>query len=377
MATNFYYIDDDPLSTITETARGLSVRGELLIIPNQHLDWETEINFLIKNQDQYDGLLFDWGLTRKNEADVKANFNVEALAQQLRRLIVEKVKIKKDFPIILCSAKYKFKQIFTKEISSHDLFDAVYEKDEFNDNRKKVVSELMDLSDSYKYLNDNINNKAAEKSALAILGQNELTELDYRLSDSLIKLIKESKPNHEIARFLLSDVIKFNGLLINEHLLAARLGVDIMQSAPDKNWGKLVKELDSLKYKGVFGVAWERWWMNKLLAWWEATFHCSLGSLSGPQRVEMLNKKFKLKLIPAEKTDKSRSDFFWFICKESNKPIALEDAIMTISPAKKASWEEDEYLSIDKALEHDMSTINSLEKDRLQRLKKMYTKIRS
>ena len=67
-------------------------------------------------------------------------------------------------------------------------------------------------------------------------------------------------PIHEYAQVILKDLIYVTGALIDESILASRLGVDIKS----KNWQE-VKELFKLaKYQGVFSDGWDRWWMFKI-----------------------------------------------------------------------------------------------------------------
>lgn len=374
MAINYYYIDDDPLSTITETAKGLSINPQILnIIPYQHKKWDDEIEFLIKNQTKFDGLLLDWNLNRKNESGDEANFNVEALAQQIRRLIIENKKLKKDFPIVLCSANYRFKKVFNKELTSHDLFDAIYEKDDFNDNQKEVIVQLADLGNGYRKIESL---KKLDDILSAVFGDIKIEDIDYRILDSIKILIKGNKPSHEITRFMLIKVIKNNGVLIDKYLLASRLGVDILTEVNLEDWDKLLKKLETLKYNGIFSSGWERWWMNKLHSWWISNFENQLGSLSGSERVKLLNDKFKLNLKPANLAPNCNSEYFWNICKETNVPIAYQDSVISSSSLDKPSWQDDEYFSINIAVQKNASEVHALERDRLKKLKVLHSKNR-
>jgi hypothetical protein len=375
MAIKYYYIDDDPLSTITETAKGLSVESEkLTIIPYQHKKWDEEIDFLIENQNKFDGLLLDWNLTGKNDLGVKANFNIEALAQQIRRLVIEKTKLKKDFPIVLCSANYRFKDVFSKELTSHDLFDKIFEKDDFDKNQSEIIRKLEDLAQGYIKIG---NAKNIDEILKTVFGNIEIKEIDYRVLSSMRSLIKGGKPSHEISRFMLSKVINKNGVLIDKYLLAARLGVDILTEGGLDEWNLLLEKLKETKFNGVFSNGWERWWMNKLNIWWESKFDCLLGSLNGPKRVKLLNEKFKLNLKCANLAPKSKSEYFWTVCKESHCPIAYEDGIILASSIDKLSWEDDECLSIEIAIQKGANEVHPFEKDRLKKLKTLYTKIRN
>ena len=376
MAIKYYYIDDDPLSTIEETAKGLSIHNEILeVIPFQHKKWEDLISFLIENQSNFDGLLLDWGLNRKNEEGDKANFDVEALTQQLRRLSVEKKILKKDFPIILCSAQYEFSKVYDKLLSSHDLFDVIYEKDFFHERREIVENEMADIGNSYKRITELLASNDTENVLKHLFAIDNLEKVDYRIVDYLRQLLNEKKPIHELARFMLTKVARPAGVLIDKALLSARLGVNLDDEANENTLG-LFKNLNSCVYKGVFANHNQRWWMELIIDWWNENFDMSLGSLSAKERASLLNEKFNLTLNSITPLENSKSDYFWTICKVTRNPIAISDGILAATPIDKSPWEEDEYFSIMKAVEQEASKVHPLERDRLKKLKELYTKVR-
>jgi hypothetical protein len=370
MAIRYFYIDDDDEKIIQETAKGLSVHtDQLLVTPHEHLVWDKQVDFLVKNQKNFDGLLVDWNLSNKNSAGDHANFDVEALAQQIRRLVIEKGKLKHDFPIVLCSANYKFRDIYHRELTSHDLFDLVYEKDDFDNKQELVIARLIDLSMGYQAI-------GKTESPKRLLGVKSDEESDYRIINMLKIYIDKKEPIHEIARFILRKVVEPSGVLIDAYLLAAKLGVDIIDNENNQEWEKLLTKLESIKYKGVFAQGWKRWWSQKLYDWWEINFGESLGSLEAKERVEILNKKFKLKLVPASPTIKSTDSLFWVKCKQSNRPISLRDALISSSIDDNPEWVDDEYYSIDAALELNPLKIHPLERNKLKSLKEQFTRAR-
>ena len=368
MGIKYYYIDDDPKTTIEETAKGLSVYpSRLKIEAFQHESWDNQLAFIIDHQNSFDGLILDWSLNNKNSKGDNANYNVEALAQQLRRLIIDNEKIKKDFPIVLCSANYKFKDTFSRELTGHDLFDLVFEKDDFDTKQEIIINQLEDLANGYKII-------AKDNSIENIFCVKQVDEVDYRIVDHLQNQKKE--PPHEISRFLFTKIINANGVLIDEYLLAARCGVDIIDEKNLSEWEKLKDLLKGTKYCGVFSNGWQRWWMNKVTSFWEEHFQSSPGSILGEKRVEILNSKFGIKLTPAKIFEKGNSSAFWVICKKTLRPLAIEDAVLCSSDINKPAWEEDEYFSVKVALEEDIKTIHPLEKDRVKKLKELFAKVR-
>lgn len=366
MAIKYFYIDDDVQSVIQETAKGLSIRPDDLIVePYQHKTWGKQLEFIIAHQDEIDGILFDWGLVEKNEDGDLADFNVEALAQQIRRITIGDDRLlKKDFPIVLCSAQDKFIEIFSKELTGHDLFDAIYEKSAFI-KPKNLISELVNLANGYKGIENS-------ESAIDMLNIESIEDTDFRIIDRLDSFIRDDSPIHEIARFILTRIINVTGVLIDTKTLAARLGIDVIDKYEDKSWKKLLAILKEYSYSGVFSDAYWQYWANKIELWIEEN---NLSDKSPKEKVAHLNKEFELKLNPAIKTEKSKSDDFWVVCKKTQRPIALEDAILAQMKDKefsKVPWQEDEYYSIDTALEIGINLIHPSEKERVQRLKKIY-----
>lgn len=376
MAIKYYYMDDEPVATIKETAKGLSTTPQVLkIVAHQHKTWKGETEFLLNHQEEFDGLLLDWALTHANEENQKADFGVEALAQQFRRYAIgSSSKIKKDFPIVLCSADSRFEQIFPKEKTGHDLFDQVYAKKDFREDKKRVVAELVALANGYKLIQA-AKNLAIGSALKKILGIHSGDHVDYRIQEHLQTQLKNRAPVHEIARFVLDRIVRPQGALIDAHLLAARLGVDIANT-PNKNWNMLLETLKKCKYTGAFCKAWERWWMELVNDWWDSVSDIPLGTMTGGERVRHLNKKLKLELVPAQKTSHSKSDLFWQVCQISKAPIAIEDGVLAEQNLSKMPWQEDGYYCIEEALKLETKQVHPLEKDRLRELKKLHTKKR-
>ncbi|NBB29941.1 hypothetical protein [Cellulophaga sp. BC115SP] len=370
MKVKYYYVDDDPLNITQETAKGLSIYPDKLEIEAfQHHVWNEQVSFLIDNQAEFNGLLLDWKLKKTNQNNEEADYNVEALAQQLRAAIIE-TKFKKDFPIILCSADSRFDELYTKDVTGHDLFDLVVKKDDFNDKVNEIISKFVDLAQGYQII-------AEDMSVQNLFKIEELNYIDYRVLDYMNNL--KSKSVHEIARFILTKIINVPCFLINEYLLVSRLGIDIQDKESKESWNHLKDEylIDS-KYNGVFSNGWERWWMPKVLNFWHHNFETSLGSVTASEKITMLNEKFGLSLKSAKIMEMAQSEQFWTVCKETNLPLAIEDGILYSSnDFENVPWQEDEYYSIWAVLEGGAIQIHPLERERVSFYKKKFTKSRN
>ena len=365
MSYNYYYIDDDPEALISETAKGLSIRKNFInVLPFQHKLWNKEIEFLKSRQSEFDGILIDWKLNKKNDTLEEADYNVEALIQQLRTLI-NKGEFK-DLPVVLCSAEYDFRKKFEKESTAQDLFDTVYEKNDFDQMKETVINQLFALSKAYIDIRN-------QRNIDTVLGKKD-SDIDYRIQDHILNIIQEQYPDHEIVRFILQNLISVSGLLIDKYILASRLGIDIEGSGDE--WSKLLIQIDPFQYKGILHEGWPRWWAADLINWWRENMDSELGDLLAEDRVSKLNHKFSLNLCVASKQEKCSSSLFWTICKKTKKPISLKDAILSSEDFPKVPWQEDQYFSIDTALNEPTSNIHSLDRDKIEKLKKLHTRAR-
>ena len=272
MANNFLYIDDAPKDRREGSAIGLREPGVLEITPKEPLSWNDQINQIVKSVDTFDGIILDWRLTEElqrlspESEDNSIKYSAEALAQHLRFLATEKEVLKKDIPIVLCSMNHGFKNHYKRDSTGHDLFDEVYEKMEFTENHSSVVNELQSLANVYKVL------QTGKPSWYSILSVPKETKLDVRLVNSLSTLIANMVP-HVLVRFLLNEVVKKPGVLIDEHILAARLGIDKDGS---RDWQRLLDKAinPKMKYSGLLSTGWNRWWAEGFVQWWKAEVLC-------------------------------------------------------------------------------------------------------
>lgn len=184
------------------------------------------------------------------------------------------------------------------------------------------------------------------------------------------------QPIHNVAKFILVELLKRQGLLISEEILAARLGIDLKRSA---DWNTFLERiLSSIKYVGVFSDYWMRWWMPLLEKWWNSVSPNNyLRSLSAIERVEIIKKETGFNnLIPIEKSEKSSSNTFWTICKGSHIPIDTIDGLILVNQDNLYPWQDKEYVSIDEVLAEENKDewidVATSEKMRLEKLKNIH-----
>jgi hypothetical protein len=354
MAIKYIYIDDS--EERNGIAVGLSVHEDKLQVeavePKNWQSIRTDIE-----QQGVNGILLDWNLQGNlNTSD----YSSVALAQELRELARQGTI--KDIPIILCSAQTDFNIKYDKDATSHNLFDVVYDKETLTgSDSNSYIYKFISLSKGYQILN-----QAKTISSILKIENTDFESLDIRFQEEINNLLQS--PSHEIARFILRQVIEYQGILIDEAVLAARLGIDKEKS---KDWNKLKETLSSYKYQGVFGDAWERWWWFGVEKWWNTIApDTHLQTNSASNRVKLISDKTKTHaLVPAQKLKYTNSDEFWAVCAVLHKPIDIMDGFI-LDKKTHYTWQEREYISNEAIISSEYKLqVDVLERKRLHEFK--------
>src|SRR5204863_9811044 len=126
----------------------------------------------------------------------------------------------------------KLQKSYSRGKTRHDLFDQLYDKASVVEDAERVQLELISLAEGDKKI---VSQKSQfEISRVLDIGEDRLG----RLHRSLIKAFPTAEqPVHSHARFILRELILRPGPLINDELLAARLGIDKDRSS---DWKKLI-----------------------------------------------------------------------------------------------------------------------------------------
>lgn len=367
--TNFLCIDDQQDRTIDDLLSLLHRSNpSLVVVRNTPVDLAIQIKKIsAASKGENFGLLLDLRLDQEATDDhPKVPYRGPTLAQELRTRMAEK-KIS-PFPIVLWSITEKFVKSFDE--TSHDLFDAVFGKDDqIIDNPGQVAAQMISLVDGYKQ----IANSKKGRLISVMLGFNH--DADSGLHESFIEEFRyfvESKAIHEISTYLINSLITPSGLLIDQKLLAARLGVDIESSG--ESWMQLLNKMATSKYCGPFYAGWERWWWFTVEVWWAslAAKQPNLRRIGAPERVKILNEKFKLGLKAAAPIAENYSDKFFSVCVATGKALDPADGFRVAEINIKA-WQDTAYVSAYAALnriEKNKWRISAIDRDRFDRLKK-------
>ncbi|WP_298938919.1 hypothetical protein [uncultured Dysgonomonas sp.] len=261
-------------------------------------------------------------------------YDAPALAQQLRNLAKEG-KLE-DWPIILCTTDDLFLQMYDKS-TNDDLFDRIFYKENWSPSVcKRDLLEFESLAIGYDRI------KAAIRDNLGIAGllNSDSKAIITQVADKL----PEAKTVHSIAAFLLKQLVIKPGLLIDEDILAIRLGVDAQKS----DWEALKATFDSFRYKGVFSDGWSRWWIGDIMKWWrQISEGGSLRNSKAEDKVKLLQQVTKItNITPIAIPDHHSQSSFWYKCNITKTPLNSDDGILIKGQDKNFDWQDKEYISM-------------------------------
>lgn len=340
MSYKYLYVDDiradgqeESSETPNSLAAGLSKDG-IEVIYKHVFEFESN-NFIKDNLSNYDGVLLDLRLDEYKDNEGKhSNFTATEFSQHIRTLVTKK-ELTKDLPIVLFSTDEKMRQVYSTDLSSHNLFDRYLTKKNTPENASE---KLFSLAAGYTEISK------SQKDIAKLIGLENLSNIDSRIF-SRFSENKEKVPPHEFAQVILKDLIYVTGPLINEDILSARLGINKSNSS---EWQEVKKLFEPAKYKGVFSGGWNRWWMfevNNLFETYSGTY---LSHLNAPQRVEVLQKSISSpKLTAAEPIKLNTSSRYTTICKAYERPLDEMEGFRVYSSTEPKQWQEYEYTSLE------------------------------
>ena len=346
MVIKYLYLDDEGVTAVKPYKDIVARHSKQLKIDIEHPAAFKNYSALIDKLKEYQGLILDWRLDEISnpENKKKADFRAATLAQEIRTRETEK-KIP-AIPIVVWSQQNRLSKSYQGDFTSHDLFNLVYKKEDIITEPNIVHDQLVSLAFGYQYISKF--KSAKKKFKLSDLLRTKETFVDIRVQEYFNST---ARTVHEIARFIIQELLERPGLLIDEHRLAARFGIDKEVS---KDWSRILDKVGEYKYAGPFGEAWKRWWAFGVeKEWWTQTTaqDSPLSLLNAKQRVEIIKKKTGVKnLIVAEPIKPKYHTRFYTICEYTKKPLDPVDGVI-IAEKEPQPWQERKYVSVDVALE--------------------------
>lgn len=369
MTYKILYIDDESTENSQAYADGLSGLGLIEVSVKKPTSVEVLIDELIAGQSEFDALILDLRLDGNQQGERVAKYTAPFLAQGIRSKRVMENGFKKEFPIFLISSKDNLKKYFDSDTSSHDLFDYTFTKANIGSKGDFYEKIVASITEAYKIINE------GKTDFNRILSRSNIEEIKNRIFTTKF-LIGESTSVSEISQYIFNEIIKKSGILIDENVLAARLGIDVENS---ENWEQLLTLLKDFEYSGIFNNPLKRWWFSDILEWWNNNFpNDILIRLDAYQRVKLIVEKFNLKgIVVAEAIPKTTSTKFWTICQVYQKPLDPKDGFLIDGNLMKP-WQDKRYISLESILERDAKekgfVIHPEEKERFEDLKREYIK---
>jgi len=341
MTIKLIVIDDDDVDAILKNLMPAEYTYTA-ILPKSFAE---DISKIIEG---YDLILMDQNLSGSIE---KIPYMGTTLVQELRTRMAENVMVGR--PIILWSIAGNITS-YAKENSSHNLVDAVWKKEWLDPTNlckiAKCKLQMKVLIDGYKQLNDflretGVKNIDRPKLISSIFGLN-LEQYSVLVPENVKGYFENDNHHvaHTMSQFLINSVLRFNGFLIDEETLAARLGVAIKS----KGWKVLTSDvLNEFKYKGIYSEYYERWWAVEIDNWWlQEVNNDHLAGLTAQQRILILNKHYNMKLDKAGASEGHSEEMFWHTCIISKVPIDPTDSFKLTS-SERREWQEHFYASYD------------------------------
>jgi hypothetical protein len=362
MVIKYLYVEDAEENQIMPFVDAVS-RSQKIEIELVHPSKYADFNILAADLKHYQGIILDWRLDEIVNVDTGQSypFRAGALAQELRSRASE--GLISPLPIVLWSATQKFNASFKKDYAAQDLFDRKYTKEEISERSEEIALQLAALAEGYITIRRSQQRGIRLATLLKCSKHPEF--LDIRVIE---RFAENSLSVYEIAHFILYELLDRPGLLINEELLAARLGINLTTSA---GWERLKQVLEVYRYQGPFSIAWPRWWTYGVEEkWWFTILKAKtpLSALSATQRVAHIAEATKITdLTPAVPVQKEYHDRFYTICEETRQPLDPIDGVIIDEPQPEP-WQVRRYISLDVASKHKSENYrpHPTERERLQ-----------
>lgn len=254
------------------------------------------------------------------------------------------------FPIVRFSLRHKVLENIGRDSSSDDIFDLKIEKDGLSDDYlcAAAQSKLIGVRKIYDALD------AGEADLPKLIGLSDALWAQWGSSDFQSDF--EVGDRVQLKAAPLVRMMVHPGLLIEEDILAFRLGVDPTAS---KGWSSLRGKLADYAYRGVSGDCFVRWWARGVEDWWQDELGAEL-PLAGcniAERAALLSKHF-VDLTTLKMPKGSMGERPWRYClltKEQRQEVIPVDPARAVRMKPRSpmpSWLDPLYAALGVALQN-------------------------
>jgi len=233
------------------------------------------------------------------------------VAQDIR--VKQRAKNIAEFPLVRFAALAPVQQNVSGDPSSDDLFDLKIQKEELRQGSEKIVSRLIGLREIYDALESLDLATHSNLSPILNYPEDKSRIWSHEGFESRV-LSSLQTAAHIAAGVLIRSFINPTGLLLDENLLAIRLGISAEGSG--ESWKNLISTLP-FKFTGIGADYFPRWWSRGLEEWWFETVDSSspLVSLTIEERITALEKNLGCTGLSAlEMPEGSPGSRPWRIC---------------------------------------------------------------
>jgi hypothetical protein len=253
-----------------------------------------------------------------------------------------------EFPLVRFSKADVIREYVYGDTTSDDLFDERIDKAAIIDQAEAVAKQLFSLAGDYPAISAYAANDKSDEALARLLGCEEgfLSRIDAR---ALLGLRRADAPAHVLSRYITGPLLGRSGPLIDETLLAIRLGVDRGRS---EDWPALLAALKSAAYGGVFAQGYERWWMALVIDWWSGQIDSErvLYRHGAVERIEAIRQKTGLtRLTPLPEDPDSPGTKFWHLCFKSMRPVDPAFGFPLMPEWGQETWHDVDYLCLEEA----------------------------
>ncbi len=354
MSSNWFLIDDSP-EEAAAFARGLSEGDALTIVPMGAQEAAAAIS---ASKFSPSGVLMDVDLSNEPGSQQSG----PGMAQDIR--VAQQRQVCPGFPIVRFSLREKVSENIGRDSSSDDIFDLKIEKDGLStpDAQLAAKSQLIGVRTLYDTLSAN----GAELLQILNLTEDHWCQWgssafqsDFDIGD---RVHLKAGP---LVRMMIHP-----GLLIDEDMLAVRLGVDRTRS---NGWKNLTSELSDYSYRGVAGECFTRWWARGIEDWWQDKLGADapLAGCTIAQRTELIT-NIIADIEPLQMPSGSLGERPWRYCllsKEARQPFTPVDPARAVKVKPRSSmpsWLDPLYAALGIALQNRDDP--RLDKEDLKRL---------
>lgn len=312
---------------------------------------ESASAVLLSNKEAPAGVLMDVDLSNASGAlntgpGIAQNIRVQQRAGKIN-----------DYPIVRFAGLANVLRNVQGDPTSDDLFDWQVMKEHVRrEGPESIWRQLQGIEDVYRVLSQFKDANRDQFPDLVGLSPEEWDRFGHpSFADRILASLRVA--THVGAGTFLRSFLLAPGLLIDQPLLAVRLGVDIAGSGA--TWRRLLESLE-FSYRGAGAVGFPRWWARGLDEWWAQASgtNLPLSSCNIEERVARIVAVAGNGLAPLEMPNGSAGSKPWRFCSLNMErepavffPLDPAESVRMTGTTDLPPWVDPRYAALGPALE--------------------------